>query len=424
MDRFLQAFKEKYDAEDILGLGSLISLRASKTQDMQDLLTDIQGFPGAEEAGKAVVDKNLDVDEDFVALIKAHVSALYLLRKSEGGAKNILSAMDYQASKAESALSLFKSDPNYYRDLVDAVIIDTRKLAVLGQTVCNDEEGLKTAKRLFDSFFRATVVSHKLANFEDVNQFMVYSKLNTLQLSKNLIRAVNQKNFPGFESFPLSEKITYKYFVGKMCILRDDLTEARENLLYAWRRVRHDKSLLAQQTQILNLLVPVNLCLGYFPKTGSPVEQLVDKRLLKIAQLTRKGKVRSLEEYLEKSDTRAWLLEVGIYLLLDKLNVIAIRNLFYLVVRIHQADPNVVDKQKQRINLDKLVKAYKVYAFQEIEFETKVEPEDTLVLDEVRFWLSNLIHKNLLKAYIAFEKNIMVMSPSCPFPRPCEVDLE
>ena len=42
------------------------------------------------------------------------------------------------------------------------------------------------------------------------NQLKIYFKLGTLQLCKNLIRSVGQPNFPPFESFPVSHRVTYK----------------------------------------------------------------------------------------------------------------------------------------------------------------------------------------------------------------------
>ena len=52
--------------------------------------------------------------------------------------------------------------------------------------------------------------------------FKLYFKLNTLRNCKPCIQAVENPNFP-FMSFPQSERVTYKYFAGRLAIFQDQL---------------------------------------------------------------------------------------------------------------------------------------------------------------------------------------------------------
>ena len=46
----------------------------------------------------------------------------------------------------------------------------------------------------------------------------VYFRLNTLRLCKNLINAVQSRQFLPFEAFPASQRVTYKFYTGRLAI--------------------------------------------------------------------------------------------------------------------------------------------------------------------------------------------------------------
>ena len=59
----------------------------------------------------------------------------------------------------------------------------------------------------------------KLALLEIINTlFKVYFQLNTLRLCKTLINAVNSKQFLDFDMFPASQRVTYRYYTGRLNI--------------------------------------------------------------------------------------------------------------------------------------------------------------------------------------------------------------
>lgn len=51
-----------------------------------------------------------------------------------------------------------------------------------------------------------------------VTLFRIYFRLNTLRLCKNLIAAVERLDF---NIFPVASRVSYKFFVGRLCILDD-----------------------------------------------------------------------------------------------------------------------------------------------------------------------------------------------------------
>lgn len=68
----------------------------------------------------------------------------------------------------------------------------------------------------------------KLATLEIIiTLFKVYFRLNTLRLCKNLINAVNSRQFLPFEEFPASQRVTYKYYTGRLAIFDENYVRIR-----------------------------------------------------------------------------------------------------------------------------------------------------------------------------------------------------
>lgn len=63
----------------------------------------------------------------------------------------------------------------------------------------------------------------KLAALDIVNvSIKIYFKLNTLRLCKNLIRTVESRQFAPFESFPAAQRVTYKFYLGRLAVFDDN----------------------------------------------------------------------------------------------------------------------------------------------------------------------------------------------------------
>lgn len=83
----------------------------------------------------------------------------------------------------------------------------------------------------------------KLGSLFIVNQlFKIYFKLNTIQLCRNLIRAVEGPAFPEFEKFSKSDKVTYQYYVGRISMFEDQYHKAEKCLDYAWKHCHQNKT--------------------------------------------------------------------------------------------------------------------------------------------------------------------------------------
>ena len=109
--------------------------------------------------------------------------------------------------------------------------------------------------------------------------FKTYFKLNSIGLSKNILRALSasRTDMPSLETFPRSHIVTFKYYVGVIQFLEEDYAQAEENLTSAWHMCH--RSATRNIELILTYLIPTLLLtrqqlpsprlLSPYPRLGS-----------------------------------------------------------------------------------------------------------------------------------------------------------
>jgi len=146
----------------------------------------------------------------------------------------------------------------------------------------------------------------KLASLDlVVSLFRVYFALNTLRLCKNLIAAVGSRQFAPFESFPASQRVTYKYFCGRLAIFDEAYAEADEHLSYCLSRCPPGPPGNRQRARAAFFLVPVRLLVGGSLPSASLLSSSkeVSDAYVGLASAVRAGDLRSLDAVL---DERRW----------------------------------------------------------------------------------------------------------------------
>lgn len=135
------------------------------------------------------------------------------------------------------------------------------------------------------------------------------------------------------------------------------------------------------------------MLLGYMPK-----HNLLEKyNLLEFGELmeaVKRGDLCNLEKVMEKHEL--FFIGAGIYLIVEKLKIIAYRNLFkkvYLVLNIHQ------------IPIQDLLSALEMQGIDDVD------------MDEVECIVANLIFEGKIKGYISHQHKKLVISKQNPFPR-------
>lgn len=162
----------------------------------------------------------------------------------------------------------------------------------------------------------------RLGMLNAVNQlFKVYTRVNKLYLCEPLIRAIESSAFK--DPFPLAQQITYRYFVGRNAMFELNVKKAGEYLSYAFNNC-HEK-FPRNKRLILICLVPIKMLLGYIPKR----EMLKRYDLLQFHELAcavKEGNIAKFAEVIQQHED--FLIENGIYLIVDQLRTIGYRNLF------------------------------------------------------------------------------------------------
>jgi hypothetical protein len=223
-----------------------------------------------------------------------------------------------------------------------------------------------------------------------VNQlFKIYFKLNKLPLCRPLIRAIESSDIK--DDFTISHQVTYKYFVGCKAMFDSEFKTASDSLEFA---LAHCPSTsMKNRRLILTYLIPIKMMLGQVPQ-----RELLEKyQLLQFHELALNvcsGNLLMFAKSLDKH--QSFFIKAGIYLILEKLKTVAMRNLFkkvwLLMGKCHQLD----------------LKAF--------EDALKFNEEEDIDSDEVECIIANLIDKNYIKGYISHQHQKLVVSKQNAFP--------
>ena len=222
-----------------------------------------------------------------------------------------------------------------------------------------------------------------------INQlFKIYFKINKLHLYKPLARALENANMKS--QFSLAQTVTYNYFTGMKSLFDSDYKKAEELLSFAFNNCH--PSAHKNHRLILVYLIPVKMLLGHMPN-----ENLLQKYNLKefwsVIKAVKEGNLKRFDEALEENSDFFW--GNGIYLILEKLKMIAYRNIIKKVVAIVST---------HQIPIQVFVTAI------------KYSQKEDICLEEVHCIIANLIYENKIKGYISIQHQKLVVSKANPFP--------
>jgi len=219
--------------------------------------------------------------------------------------------------------------------------------------------------------------------------------------------------FPEMDTFTIAQRVTYHYYLGRILILEDKVEEAREAFQYALEHCHKKAS--KNINLLLQFLIPINLFYGKSPLPGLIQNHGLD-HLQELVTSVKNGNVLCLEQMLERFQDL--FISQGLFLTLQNLKLVSYRNLFRSVVLLYQE--TAPEKMKTRVALNLFIQPFILFgeksAFKLMNV-TDIATSETLVKEQVRCILSNLIFKKYIKGYISHEKEILVISPKDPFPK-------
>lgn len=322
------------------------------------------------------------------------------------GRHDFIEAFDCQSTLVQAFTKIFQSqkDENWSLPILFAICLDLRlfahsadqqavklKKGKFGERLENAAEALMGCFRVCASDNRAAIEdTKKWGMLNIVNQlFKIYFRINKLHLCKPLIRAID--SLPMKDKFSLSHLITFRYYVGQKAMFDGDFKKADEYLSFAFERCH--RASRKNKRLILQFLVPVKMLLGQMPK-----KTLLRKYDLlafeEVSSSVCAGDIRRLTAVMDKHEH--YFIKCGIYLILEKLKIIAYRNLFkkvYVIKNTHQLPISSFTAALRWMEVD--------------------EVDD----DETACIIANLICDNRIKGYISYQHKKLVVSKQNPFPQ-------
>lgn len=238
-------------------------------------------------------------------------------------------------------------------------------------------------------------ISKKEDMLEMANQlFKIYFKMNNLRLCSTIIGPIQR--LPQFEEtfdekYGTSQRVTYRYFRGRLALYDENFSRAIEDLEYAFRNTPSE--LIKNRKLILMYLVPAKMFKGVLPK-----RELLDKYEIDpfkgIVDSIRKGNIYLFEESLQEYEM--FFIKKALYLALTRLQYMVYRT---LIMRIWK-----MGGEASRVRIDTVVECLN-------EVVGKV-----ISRDSVECILANLIYKRFIRGYIAHVQGFLVLSKKTPFP--------
>jgi hypothetical protein len=214
--------------------------------------------------------------------------------------------------------------------------------------------------------------------------------MNNLRLCRSLMRHVEGPNFLPFQEYPLSHRVTYCYYTGRLESFEANYRRAAEALQFAFerctRRAPRNKRLA------LLYLIPVRLLLGQLPRPALLEKYGLRAQFEGLVAALRRGDLLSFSAHLARH--HEFFIRRGIYLSLERLKFIAYRNLFKRVCLIRASN---------KIPLADFATALRWMGVQ-------------MDLDEVECVLANLIFQGYIRGYLSHQKAFLVISKGNAFP--------
>ncbi|SPO32611.1 probable Protein CSN12 homolog [Ustilago trichophora] len=244
--------------------------------------------------------------------------------------------------------------------------------------------------------------SRKWGTYEIVGLvFKTYFRLKSVSLCRNILRAINAAVLPELGSFPRSQQVTFRYYVGVLAFLNEEYDRAEAELGSALQLCHKDAT--TNQTLILTYLIPVKLLKGFLPHPALLTAIGGGKLIAYTPFITalRQGDVKSFDTLLTQSNIESWLVKKGTFIAMERVREATLRT---LLKRIWLSLPS--QSPKTRLSISTIHHATASHLV-----------NLNYTLKDLEWFIATLIFKGFIKGYIAHQRGVLVLSAKDPFPR-------
>jgi len=242
--------------------------------------------------------------------------------------------------------------------------------------------------------------SQKLAALFVINQLLKLS-FKTEQLSYCKTAMITADGYVSdLQLFPQSHVVQFKFYRGRYNMFEENYPEAKADLEYALN-ICH-KGATKCKIKILELLIPINLLFGVFPKKEL-LQQYPIPHLIGIINACRSGNIKQFHAESEKHQQT--FIESGIFLLITMVEPLCYRKIIQKLFAV----------QTKRFNQKEITVRPHILPIAEIQLALTVQG-GMIKNTELECILANLIFKNIIKGYVAHGK-ALVLSREEAFPK-------
>ncbi|CAO3615233.1 unnamed protein product [Cunninghamella echinulata] len=232
--------------------------------------------------------------------------------------------------------------------------------------------------------------------------FKVYFKLNTVRMCQTFIANLRTGGVQ-LEQYPLSQQITYRYYIGRYSLFQNRLRLAEKHLQFAFEKCIstqwHNKRL------ILKYLIPTRILLGKFPlpqllmkyHLQEPFEPLI----VALKTGDHEGFMQHLEDYFD------FFYNTFTYVLLKSRGPVLLWRC--LLKKTHKYICEMENQQVKSLSLERCQVALQFSLIKELD------------LMDVESILVSLISQRYIKGYLHHNLKVLVLSKVAPFPKLSDV---
>lgn len=419
---------------------------------------DLPSFTEKDIRIKVIHQRRAQLGEYLFECLQHHAEAIQLVSPTPSGGRDAIAAYKAECSALGSAMKAWRENDNetdssshlhsrslpilYLNYILWALASNVRQLAMIADrdilqnqsygspnpsaTPTTLSDAASVLRKCFADAQKAVSSSKKQACLEFVNQlFCIFFRLNTLGQCKHLMRTVDQKTFPSFDLFPASQRVTYCYYAGRLCVFHDEFDQAMEKLTYALRHCYCKRNVGVKVTQgdgngemnydngnkrrILQYLIPVRMLSGVLPKKELLAKYQLEDCFTGVVNSIRNGDMRTFEESLRKNFLS--FVRSGTYLLMEKMRMLvyrtALKKIYQFRVRASTSGAENMTPAHQ----------IKLEYFRSILMWMGADlASEESSMDEVECIVANLIYRKYVKGYISHQKRILVVSKQEAFP--------
>ncbi len=318
-------------------------------------------------------------------------------------ANNWVESCLYLRRAMDTYLNILSKDDAWSLPLLQSMCRDLRVVAEQadiqlrqeGMKVSKLEEVERVLKRAFSitNNDRRTIAenSRKLGTLDVINQLLkVYFKLNNLRLCSNVVKVVDAPNFPNFErTYPVSHRVTYKYFTGRLHLYADRNAESIKDLTYAFKHTPEQYA-VNKRLELL-YLIPAQILCGRLPSKAI-LEKYKMHWFMGIVEGLRTGNLGIFNATLDRYEE--FFIKKALFLTMEKMRLLVYRSLCKRIYRISGS---------HKLNLEAFRRCLRVCGVD-------------MDKDESECILANLIYNNVIKGYISHKVGVLVLSKRQAFP--------